>query len=223
MSSSPSRCSRCRAATQTGVVLLLCLLFLAALTLLGLSASAETVMQNLLASNLQETQRAQQSALATQHWAEQWLLGLGGMEPLNCTQPCLGLFIHAPGSLPDHPEAEDLSWWMANGHEAGIDPLTGQRLATLSIDSLSPPVWIIEQVHKTAATESGVVDDQAWYRILARGNGQTGTGVSIVESIVTRPWLAAGTPDQGNDFLQDRCPGFDPGIPCQRLAWRSLR
>ena len=219
----PARCSECRAATQTGVVLLLCLLFLAALTLLGLSASAETVMQGMLASNLQETQRARQSALATQLWAEQWLLGLAGAEPLNCTQPCQGLFIHPAGSLPARPEAEDLSWWMANGHEAGVDPLTGQRLTTLSTDSNDPPLWVIERAHTFPAVESGAVGDQAWYRILARGSGQTGTGVSVVESVVTRPWRPSGTPDPGIDLLQDRCPGFDPGTPCQRVAWRPLR
>lgn len=223
MNSSPARCSRCRAATQTGVVLLLCLLFLATLTLLGLSASAETVMQDMLASNLQETHRARQSALAGQIWAEQWFLGQGGAEPPSCSQPCQGLFIHPPGSLPAHPESEDLSWWTTNGHEAGIDPLTGQRLAVLPIANLTPPLWVVELAHKTLAVESGAADDQAWYRILARGSGQTGAGVSVVESIITRPWRPAGTPDPADGFLQGHCPGFDPGAPCQRVAWRSLR
>ena len=223
MNSPPSRCSRYRAATQTGVVLLLCLLFLTTLTLLGLSASAETVMQDMLASNLQETQRARQSALAAQLWAEQWILGQGGAEPMSCSRPCQGLFIHPPGSLPAHPETEDPSWWMANGHEGGVDPLTGQRLAVLSIDSIAPPLWVIELVHQTHAAESGAIDDQAWYRILARGSGWSGAGVSVAESIVTRPWRSAGTPDPVIDLLQGRCPGFDPDTPCRRVAWRSLR
>lgn len=200
----------------------MCLLFLAALALLGLSASAETVMQDMLASNLKEMQRARQSALATQQWAEQWLLRLGGAEPVGCSQPCQGFFIHTPGSLPAHPETEDLSWWMANGHEAGIDPLTGQRLAILSTDSLHPPLWVIERLHISPAVDTGVVDDQAWYRILARGSGHTVTGVSVVESIVTRPWLPAGTPGSATDMRRSRCPGFDPGVPCQRVAWQSL-
>jgi hypothetical protein len=205
------------------VVLLLCLLFLTSLTLLGLSASAETVMQNMLATNLQETQRARQSALGTQHWAEHWLLGLGGAEPVDCSPPCQGLFIHSRGSLPARPEAENLDWWMAHGHEAGIDPWTGQRLAILSVDSIEPPVWVIERLHISLAVDTVAVDDQAWYRILARGSGQTGTTVSVVESIVTRPWRAAGTPDPANDLPPGRCPGFDPGVPCQRVGWRSLR
>ena len=70
---------------QTGMVLLLCLLFLTTLTLLGLSASAETVMQDQLATNLQETDHARQSALTAQKWAENWLLELEGPAPDSCS------------------------------------------------------------------------------------------------------------------------------------------
>jgi Tfp pilus assembly protein PilX len=205
------------------VVLLFCLLFLAALTMLGLSASAETVMQDMLSGNLQETQRARQSATAAQAWAEQWLFGLSGAEPLSCAQPCQGLLIHTAGTLPAHPETGELSWWMANGHEAGIDPLTGQRVVMLSTQSNDPPLWVIERVQTVHAAENGATDDQVWYRILARGSGQTGSGISVVESIVTRPWIPAGTPEPAHVLLQDRCPGFNPGVPCHRVAWRSLR
>ena len=223
MNTPPARCSPCRTATQTGVVLLLCLLFLAALTLLGLSASAETVMQDMLTSNLQETQRARQSALAAQRWAEQWRLGLDGGEPLSCSQTCQGLFIHSAGSLPAGPETEELSWWTANGQEAGVDPLTGQRLAVFSTESRDPPLWVIERLQISLAVDTGADDDRAWYRILARGSGQTGTGFSVVESILTRPWRPAGTPESQGIPQPGRCPGFDPGLPCQRVGWRSLR
>ena len=57
---------------QTGMVLLLCLIFLMALTLLGLSASSDTILQSKLANNLQESERARQSALSALSWAEQW-------------------------------------------------------------------------------------------------------------------------------------------------------
>ena len=55
--------------TQSGMVLLLCLIFLTALTLLGLSASTDTVLQNQLAANLQETERAHiAEVLEACHW-----------------------------------------------------------------------------------------------------------------------------------------------------------
>ena len=43
---------------QNGMVLLLCLIFLTALTLLGLSAASDTILQTQLSANLQEAERA---------------------------------------------------------------------------------------------------------------------------------------------------------------------
>lgn len=223
MNSSSASCSRHHAATQTGVVLILCLLFLTALTLLGLSASAETVMQNMLANNLQESERARQSSLSAQAWAEQWLLGLDGAAPLSCTRPCAGLFIHTTGSLPPYPESEDLSWWLGHGHEAGTDPMTGERLATLSVGSINPPLWVIEQLHVANASDTGAAHDQAWYRIVARGSGRTRAGIAVVESIVTRPWPAAAVNSQAAATRVGPCPGSDSAAPCRRVAWRVLR
>lgn len=224
MNTSSSRCPGKRPAPQAGVVLLLCLLFLTALTLLGLSASAETVMQDTLAGNLQETQRSRQSALAAQSWAEEWFLGLAGVTPMSCQPPCEGLRIHTAGSLPAQPEAKDLAWWLANGQEAGIDPLSGERLMTLPAFASNPPLWLIEQLHFTAASESGAPYDQAWYRIVTRGSGPTQAGIAVVESIVTRPWATASATGEPAPTQTGPCPGFDlAASPCRRVSWRSLR
>lgn len=223
MRPSPARWSNNRPAAQTGVVLLLCLLFLTALALLGLSASAETVMQEALAGNLQETQRARQSALAAQSWAERWFLGLGGAAPVSCTRPCEGLLIHDAGSLPAHPESEDLAWWLTNAQVAGIDPFTGERLANLSATSNDLPLWLIEQLHLDAESESGGAVDQAWYRIIARGGGPTPASVAVVESIITRPWIPTASMVGTTFAPEGPCPGFDPTILCRRVAWRALR
>ena len=161
-----------------------------ALTLLGLSASSDTILQNKLASNLQETERAKQSALLALSWAEHWLLELDGPPPETCSAPCDGLYLHAAGDLPSHPESESYSWWMEQGHEAGINPLTGDRIATISSDSINTPVWIIEAVQTIPPAENGNPDLQVWYRILARGSGRTETAVSVIESIVVRSWPA---------------------------------
>jgi Tfp pilus assembly protein PilX len=208
------------AAIAAGMALLLCLLFLAALTLLGLAAASETVMQDRLAGNLQETGQARQSALAGQHWAEEWLLGYPEVAPLPCNQPCAGLVIHASGTLPAKPETENPAWWSANGMEAGLDPVSGERLATLSIASAAPPVWIIEALHEETLASDAGNETQAWYRILARGSGHAGKGVAVVESIITRPWRP--TPVTSTVTLGP-CPGFDSSYGCERVAWRTLR
>ena len=206
---------------QRGMVLLLCLLFLMALSLLGLSASTETVLQSKLSANLQDSERAKQSALLASSWAEHWLLSLEGTAPEYCTDSCSGLILHAAGDLPPHPEYENHDWWMANGHEAGIDPLTGERLQTITGDSIDAPVWVIETVKTITAAESGDPDLQVWYRILARGTGHAESAVSVVESVVVRSWPAA--PDDASfSIVEGACPGSSPTTICGRFSWREI-
>lgn len=205
---------------QTGMVLLLCLIFLMALTLLGLSASADTVLQSKLASNLQDSERARQSALLALSWAENWMLEFDGPPPESCSTDCGGLTLHTSGGLPLHPESESFSWWLQNGHEAGIDPLTGERIVTLSSSSIHAPMWIIEAAHIVPADEGGNPEHQTWYRILARGNGQTDTAVSVIESVIVRSWPAVHDAETAGS---GRCPGSELQELCGRFTWRELR
>ncbi len=187
---------------EAGMVLLLGLLFLTALTLLGLSASADAILQNQLAANLRESERAKQSALATQSWAEDWLLDLQGSAPLPCLTPCEGLYVHPAGELPRFPEFEDLGWWLTHGYEAGIDPLSGERLTSFATGSIDPPMWVIELAHQIPTST------QSWYRILVRASGETDNAISVIESTITRTW--------SNDD------GSEPLI-IGRVSWRELR
>lgn len=218
-----SRFPHYRLKIQAGMVLLMCLIFLAALTLLGLSASAEAILQNQLAANLQETERAKQSALSALTWAEDWLLGLDGTAPETCTTTCDGLKVHAQGDLPASPEFRDISWWVDQGHEAGIDPLTGELITKIADGSFVPPIWIIEAVHEISPTESGATDLQVWYRILARGNGRTDTGISVVESFVVRSWTTIAGTEPTEIGIPGTCPGAEPTAECGRVSWRELR
>jgi len=206
---------------QRGMVLLLCLLFLMALSLLGLSASTETLLQSKLSANLQDSERAKQAALLASAWAERWLLSLEGPAPGNCSDACDGLILHDTGALPAHPESENFNWWMANGHEAGVDPLTGQRLQTIARDSVDAPVWIIETVKTITPAESGEADLQTWYRILARGTGHSETAVSVVESVVVRSWPLPAN-NAAFSVVAGACPGSTPAAICGRYAWREI-
>lgn len=207
---------------QTGMVLLLCLIFLTALTLLGLTASADAILQNKLSANLQEAERARQSALTALSWAESWVLGLDNTAPEICTDPCSSVRIHAQGTMPVHPEYENLSWWLQYGHEAGVDPITGTRTAPVTNDNIDPPIWVIELAHTLPPAEDGSTDLQTWYRILARGSGPSNTVVSVVESTIVRSWPS---PDDTETTTRPSglCPGADPVSTCGRLGWRELR
>ena len=203
---------------QTGMVLLLCLIFLTALTLLGLSATADTVLQNKLSANLQETERAKQSALATLSWAELWLLGLKDPAPETCTTSCKGLYLHSPGDLPPHPESESFNWWMARGHEAGINPVTGARMRTVTGSNSHPSVWIIEAIHSIPPEDNPTGHLRVWYRILARGSGHTEAAISVVESTVVRSWASVGL-----SVADDPEICTDSSEECGRISWRELR
>lgn len=194
--------------SQLGMALLLCLILLTALTLLGLSASADAVLQDQLAANLRESERAKQSASTALSWAEDWILDLQGTAPEPCTTACEGFLVHPTGGLPPHPEFKDLPWWQAQGFEAGIDPLTGDRLATFAPGSANPPMWVVEVVHEIPAPEDNTAEAQSWYRILARGTGQTDSAVSVIESIIKKPWPPVGSTNTANG---------------ERVSWRELR
>ena len=204
------------------MVLLFCLLILTALTLLGLSAAADTRLQNQLTTNLQEQEHANQSAQAALSWAEHWLLELPGPPPASCTGPCGGLYVHAAGNLPPHPEYEELAWWQTHGYEAGIDPLSKDRLATLASGSIHPAMWVIELVHEVPP-DDGSLHLQSWYRLLARGTGRTGRGISVIESIVVRPWIYDDSVDPTPADPISVCDGFEADTGCGRVSWRELR
>ena len=205
------------------MALLLCLIFLMALMLLGLSAASDTVLQNKLAGNLQESERAKQSALLALSWAEHWLLKFDGPAPETCSEPCDGLFLHAVGNLPDHPEFENYAWWLDQGHEAGIDPFSGERITTISSSSINAPVWIVEAVHTVPPIEGGTPDTRAWYRVLARGSGRTEAAVSVVESIVVRSWPPFEDNESPKTLATVPCPGSEAPAICGRFSWRELR
>lgn len=218
MSSRPGNMSCGLLKAQPGMVLLLCLIFLMSLTLLGLSAASDTILQNKLAANLQENERARQSALLSLAWAEQWLMELDGMAPESCSVPCTGLNLHPKGDISPQAESESFSWWTIHGHKAGIDPLTGEQIATISTDSFQPPYWAIEVLRIIPPSEGSSPDLQVWYRILARGSGRTEKVISVIESTVVRAWPA----DDATE-VQGTCNGPEEPIACGRYAWRELR
>lgn len=209
--------------TQSGMALLICLIFLTTLTLLGLSAYGDTVLQNQLVANFQDAERARQSALAALSWSEDWLLELEGPVPDYCRKPCDGLYVHRQGELPDHPESENHSWWQDHGYEVGMDPLAGVPSADVAANSNDNAVWIIEELHSIPPSTDGPKNLQVWYRILARGGDRNRTAVSVVESTVVRSWMSTGSQAPPAPENSGKCPGSHPEAECGRVSFRELR
>lgn len=200
---------------QSGMVLLLCLIFMTALTLLGLSASSDTILQKQLASNLRDAEYTRQTAHLALQWAEQWTSLLPASAMASCEQNCSGFYTQPAGKLDNDLQFQPIASWLSQGFEAGVDPDTGVRLESIGLASTEPPIWIIEHLHHSPAfvdnnlPENGR-PEQDWFRILVRGAGRSGNTVSVIESVIVR-----SAEDSGQT----------PPSPAktERVSWRKLR
>jgi Tfp pilus assembly protein PilX len=209
-----------------GAALLMCLLLLTALSLLGLAAATDARLQQRMAGNSEsarESRRRAESALA---WAEAWLFSRDGSQaPENCEPPCgAGDVIWSSAGHFPRPEHRPTSWWLEYAHLAGTDPADGRlvdhRLAA------SHGRWLVEELHReTAVPDDGVPATVAYYRLTARAAGPRESVVTVVESILARPWgnehWTAALP--AGSSVQALCRSFEPDLSCGRLAWRRLR
>lgn len=208
----------------SGAALLLCMVLLTSLSLLGLAASSERQLQTKVMGNIERAAQAELAAEWALAWAESWLLSLDGSQrPSPCAAGCApGEIVRAETSLPLAPEQADQQWWLGRGFAPGIQPATGevldQYLASLSA------VAVIGEIPVPAEYTSGLKSAPGYYRVLARAQDQAGHNVTVLESIVARPWGPAAWADPlPHGHGQPRfCARFEL-TPCGRLAWRRLR
>jgi type IV pilus assembly protein PilX len=78
---SPAYCKR----TQRGMVLISSLLLLIVVTIIALSMFRSFGIQEKIAGNMREKQRALQAAVSAQQYAENWLSSNATAAPVNCT------------------------------------------------------------------------------------------------------------------------------------------
>jgi hypothetical protein len=215
-------------ATMGGAVLLVCLLMLAALTLLGIAAAWDHILQDRMSVNLSKRAQAGEFANAALAWGEDWLMGTpGSTRPPPCPGPCTSAeVIRSPGAFGPLPQFQDAGWWASHGFRAGTDPETGAILNP-QLAGLDPPAfWIIEELHVEATNEAeDPASETGFYRLLSRGSTGNSPGYAVTESIVARPWgdavLTSGFPASAPH------PGFCRELAftghCGRQAWRQVQ
>lgn len=192
---------------QHGMVLLLCLIFMTALTLMGLTAASDTITQTQLAANLHDAERARQSGQLSLQWVEQLLFGLTGPAPDICSANCTGVFAHPADSLDYNLQSAPLAWWTSHGYQVGLDPETGAKLATIGSPGFDPSIWVIQSLHHSPASADGSSPQLDWYRILVRTTGRSSNTVSVIESVVKIGWSGTAA----------------AAAPARRVAWQELR
>jgi len=190
------------------MVLLLCMIFLTAMMLLGLSASADTILQSQLAANLKQSEQVKQSAQTALETAEKWLMDQDNPLPAVCPPPCEQIAIVPADTLPANVQHEPMAWWLAHGQTLV------ENTASIPNDT-NTSVWLIESAH-TIPVEGNPDEQRTWYRILARGSDPADKVVSVVESLVLKTWPG----EQQTPSAETAGPA--PG-GCRRVAWRTLR
>lgn len=205
---------------QTGIALLLCLLFLTALVLTVLNASADAIMQNQLAANQQAREQAEQAAAEALTWAESWLQTLDLEAPATQIETTQAEFLLVNVNKDTPIEQRTAKWWLENGYPIGADPADNAKPSAVTHFEPGQSLWLVEPLHWQAASNDGTTGVRAWYRIVARGSNKTGL-VSVTESIMVRSWPTEKQASIFNTNASDWCE-FDFSN-CGRKTWRKLR
>lgn len=117
-------------ATQSGVALVICLIFLLVLTLLGITAMRTTGLEERMAGNARNGEIAFQAAEAGLREGEEWVMAINLYNPPTpCSSAPCQLWQADAAGLPDNLYQQNLAWWQTNGRqytqqvpEAGADP-----------------------------------------------------------------------------------------------------
>jgi Tfp pilus assembly protein PilX len=201
-------------------------MLLVALTLLGLAAASDSILQDRMTNNLVENGRLHHAANAALGWGESWLHGQpGGSRPQACETDCppFGV-IRIAGSLGVNPAYQPLDWWQAQAFREGSDPLTGAVLVPTGMEN--PGYWLIEELLVTPGTGvEGAQPETGYYRLLARADDSGSNAYAVTESIVARPWgdPAWTDPFPGPAAYTPYCIQAELRPGCGRLSWRKTR
>ncbi len=208
-------------------------MLLVAVTLLGLAAASDYILQERMSNNLAGGAHAERSANAALGWGEAWLMGLAGSErPTACSELCVRSdIIRAEGGYGPTPQQQDSPWWRQHGFAAGHDPVSDALLDAVQAEMADGAYWLIEEIHVGSLHQDEVADleedpgsEMGYYRIYASGSALHSMRFSVTESIVARPW---GNAQWTDEFPQPRhvsnfCYRDQPVVPCGRVAWRLV-
>lgn len=160
--------------SQRGAVLVLSLIFLLALTLIGLSGMRTSTLEEKMANNMRDMDLAFESSESGLREAEVWL-------DTRLSKPLMGSgFVYAPETLPELTN-QDHTWW-TNSANTGEYGVTG---ATALASVASQPHFVLE--YRAFIPDSLVLGydptkGRNVYRATARGTGATDTAQRMVEN-----------------------------------------
>jgi type IV pilus assembly protein PilX len=171
--------------SQRGAALVVSLLLLLVMTILALSMSQTTRLQERMAGNSRDTKLAFQSAETGLRAAEDYLKGLSERpiwcnDPKNCVVVEQGIF-----DTVDLARQTD-DWWKLNGQEFGTIADT-HEIPEVKAD----PKYVIEYYGDSKGglmtIGRGVEARKVFYKITARSRGSSEHSEAVNESVIAIP------------------------------------
>jgi type IV pilus assembly protein PilX len=207
---------------QTGAVLFLAMIFLVLLTILALTASSSSIMQERMTGALRNSQLGLMGAETALRGGEEmlWMLNFnGGANPLP---PCRGssttncVYTVTPAGLvrPNVQSFRSATTWLdpatdgARAYDRNLDALTGTGITA---NLATQPRFLVEYLGpdlppSSGGTGGGVLPvggggltTRHFYRITARSQGGRGNVIRVAESVYSSLNLTNA--------------GFNPGAP----------
>lgn len=173
-------------ASQGGAVLVVSLLLLLVMTILALSVSQSTRMQERMAGNVRDSDLAFQSAEAGIRAAEDYLWTLTS-EPATCSTLSSSCFIFQPSAnnLPLPFDMTTYGWTTSSSNSVEFGVTGTQEILGVASD----PRYVIEEFARVPETpELGrPPQTKIFYRITATGSGGTSTAQALLQSTFTKP------------------------------------
>lgn len=167
---------------ERGAALVVSLLLLLVMTILALSMSQTSRLQERMAGNSRDAKLAFQAAETGLRAAEEWLKDQTD-RPIPCNNPANCVVVQQGTFDTVDLARKDDVWWTANGQEFG-DATNKNELPKITAD----PKYVIEEFgySKDGLMTIGRGSEQrkVFYKITARSHGSTNTSESVNESVI---------------------------------------
>lgn len=177
------------AVKQRGAILIFCLVFLAVLTMLGVSGMESTILEERMAGNMRDHSMAFQAAESALKRAEAWL----DIQVTLPTKASDGSARVWDEDSMDPSGVDSVYWWSDSNIDEGwwntnSVPLEGfQGIVT-------QPQYIIEEYHTATSGQSiGIGNGETnmtrvFHRVTARGVGATASAEVLLQSTFVKPY-----------------------------------
>ncbi len=177
-----------RRGRQNGAVLVFCLIFLAILTIMGVSGMESTILEERMSGNMQDYNAAFQAAESALKVAEAWLTG-EDTKPVTSSNGSTTVW-SVDAMDPDATDgiywwadsARDDSWWSANAEAvtlAGVSARSEYIIEEYRTTSFDRPIGI---------GGAEVTVSRIFHRITARGIGANSTTAVKLQSMFAKTY-----------------------------------